>query len=165
MNAPDILMYGHRLVLAAVDGLPEAAWEHPGICGDWSIKEIVAHLASYELVLVEVFASFNGGGPTPYLDAFRLPDGTFNDTQVARRRARSAAETLAEYSAAHEDIRAHAGRIGADTWRQVGTLPWYGADYALDDLVVYMSYGHKREHCAQIAVYRGQVMLGASGAT
>jgi uncharacterized protein (TIGR03083 family) len=162
MNAPDILMYGHRLVLAAVDDLPEDAWEHPGVCGDWSIKEIVAHLASYELVLVEVLAGFDGGGPTPYLDAFRVPGGSFNETQVARRRSQSATETLAEYTAAHAEIRAHADRIEAETWRQIGTLPWYGADYSLDDFVVYTSYGHKREHCAQIDVHRGQLMRGAA---
>ena len=156
MNAPDILMYGHRLVLAVVDGLPAEEWDHPGVCGDWSIKEIIAHLASYELVLVEVLAGFDGGGPTPYLDAFRVPGGNFNDAQVARRRAQPALETLAEYTAAHEQLRAHAARIEAATWRQAGTVPWYGEGYSLDDLVVYMSYGHKREHCAQIAVSRDQ---------
>ena len=79
MNSLDILMYGHRLVLAVVDGLPAEEWDHPGVCGDWSIKEIIAHLASYELVLVEVLAGFDGGGPTPYLDAFRVPGGDFGE--------------------------------------------------------------------------------------
>ena len=31
-----------------------------------------------------------------------------------------------------------------------GTLPWYGDEYALDDFIVYTSYGHKREHGPQI---------------
>lgn len=33
-------------------------------------------------------------------------------------------------------------------------MPWYGDAYALDDLIVYMYYGHKREHNAQIAAFR-----------
>ena len=45
-------------------------------------------------------------------------------------------------------------RVPAATLRQPGTLPWYGAEYAVDDLIVYTAYGHKREHSAQIAVYR-----------
>lgn len=45
-------------------------------------------------------------------------------------------------------------QIPAETARLTGTLPWYGAEYALDDFVVYTFYGHKREHSAQIAVFR-----------
>ena len=41
-------------------------------------------------------------------------------------------------------------RIPADRWREVGAIPWYGPDYALDDLVVYLMYGHKREHTPQL---------------
>jgi hypothetical protein len=29
-------------------------------------------------------------------------------------------------------------------------------EYALDDVLIYMYYGHKREHSAQIAVFRDQ---------
>jgi hypothetical protein len=48
-------------------------------------------------------------------------------------------------------------RIPAERCRQVGTLPWYGAEYALDDMLVYMYYGHKREHAAQIAAFRDRL--------
>jgi hypothetical protein len=53
MNAVDILKYGQLTVLRTLDGLPESAWETPGACGVWSVKEIIAHLASYEQVLVD----------------------------------------------------------------------------------------------------------------
>ena len=49
------------------------------------------------------------------------------------------------------------GRIPAETLRQSGTIPWYGAEYALDDLIVYLYYGHKREHAAQIAAFRDRM--------
>ena len=41
--------------------------------------------------------------------------------------------------------------------REVGTLPWDGEDYALDDFLVYGYYGHKREHSAQIAAFRDRL--------
>jgi hypothetical protein len=37
---------------------------------------------------------------------------------------------------------------------EIGLLPWYSAEYDLEDYITYAFYGHKREHCAQIAVYR-----------
>lgn len=153
MNANEILHYGHGTVMQAVEALPDSAWETPGVCGVWSVKEIIAHLASYELVLGDILSGFTGGGPTPHLDAFK-EGGTFNDAQVALRRTHSPAETLAEYVAAHDRVRATAAHIAAETFRQPGTLPWYGPDYALDDFIVYASYGHKREHAAQIAIFR-----------
>jgi hypothetical protein len=154
MNAGDILKYGHQTVLRTIDGLAEADWETPGVCGVWSTKNIIAHLASYEQVLVEILATFLDGGPTPTLDHFRDPTRNFNDEQVAARKDRSVADTLGEYCDAHAQTMELIARIPDEQRRAPGTLPWYGAEYALDDLIVYQYYGHKREHSAQIAVFR-----------
>ena len=78
----------------------------------------------------------------------------FNDKQVEMRKDASAADVLAELNGAHETVRAQVAEIPADTFRQTGTLPWYGAEYSLDDFIVYTYYGHKREHAAQIAAFR-----------
>jgi hypothetical protein len=167
MNAIDILKYGHATVLRAIDGLPEQEWQTGGVCGVWSVKDIIAHLASYELVLAELLASFQpgtpmpssstGASPTPMLDAFIEPGGRFNDAQVALRGSHGHAEVLAEYTGAYERVAALVAQLPAETLRQAGTLPWYGLEYALDDFLVYSFYGHKREHCAQIAVFRDRV--------
>jgi hypothetical protein len=167
MNAHDILKYGHRTVLRAIDGLPEAEWATGGVCGVWSVKDIIAHLASYEHVLEEVLSSFQsdsampssstGGSAMPTLDAFIAPGGQFNDSQVALRTSSSHADVLAEYTSVYEHVIALAAQIPAELLSRAGTLPWYGMEYALDDLIVYSYYGHKREHCAQIAVFRDRL--------
>jgi hypothetical protein len=157
MNAQDICKYGHLTVLRTIDGLADSDWRIGGVCGVWSVKDIIAHLASYELVLVEILAASQGGNSaTPLLDAFRDPGGQFNDTQVAQRKDKSSAETLAEYQGAHERAMALLAQLPPEQLRQAGTLPWYGLEYALDDFIVYSFYGHKREHSAQIAVFRDQ---------
>jgi hypothetical protein len=38
---------------------------------------------------------------------------------------------------AHERVMRHAAAITAETWREVGTIPWYGPEHSLNDLVVY----------------------------
>ena len=55
---------------------------------------------------------------------------------------------------ASKQVMELSARIHPEVFRQVGTLPWYGMDYSLDDVLVYMYYGHKREHSAQIAAFR-----------
>jgi uncharacterized damage-inducible protein DinB len=139
MNAVDILKYGHQTVLGTVDGLPEGEWETGAVCGVWSVKDIMAHLASYEHLLVEVLNMFLGDEPTPYL---------------ALRKDNSVAQVLAEYEEVQARTMTLAVQVPEETRRQPGTLPWYGTGYALDDFIVYQYYGHKREHSAQINVFR-----------
>lgn len=153
MNIGDILMYGHQTVLKTVDGLPDKEWGRGGVCGVWSVKDIIAHLTSFEHTLVEVLNGFLDGGPTPYLDEYRTNE-KFNDAQVAKRKAKSPAEVLQEYQDTHAKTMDLAACIPPEKCRENGTLPWYGAEYSLDDFVVYTFYGHKREHCAQIALFK-----------
>ena len=157
MNAADIVKYGQGTALRAVEGLPEDDWLTGGVCGYWSVKDIIAHLASYEQVLAEVLTTLTSGGPTPYLDRFTDRGGNFNDNEVAARKDLGVADTLAEFNDAHARVVAALATIPAETLRQPGTIPWYGPEYALDDLIVYAYYGHKREHSAQIAVFRDAI--------
>jgi DinB superfamily len=157
MNAVDILKYGQLTVLGTLKEFPEAGQETPGACGVWSVKDIIAHLASYERVLIDVLGAFTGGGATPYLDNFTAPGGQFNDSEVAARKGKNMAEVLEELNSAHGHVMALAAQIPAETFRQNGTLPWYGSAYALDDFIVYTYYGHKREHSAQIAAMRDRL--------
>ncbi len=154
MNATDILKYGQQTVLSTLDGFPESAWERPGACGVWSVKDIIAHLASYEEVLVDILSGFVGRHPIPSLDKFIELGGQFNDTEVDQRKRRIVQEILDEFNDAHAQVMSLAERIRPIVFSQAGTLPWYGMDYSLDDVLVYMYYGHKREHSAQIAAFR-----------
>jgi hypothetical protein len=156
MNATDILKYGQLTVLQAIDGFPETAWETAGACGVWSVKNIIAHLASYEQVLVDILTTFTRSGPTPALTTFLELGGQFNDSEVNRRKEKTRQDVLAEFNDTHTQVMSLLVNIPSETLRQTGTLPWYGLEYALDDLLVYMYYGHKREHSAQIAAFRDQ---------
>jgi hypothetical protein len=155
MNARDVLKYGHRWVHKHLDGLTDEEWETPGVCGWWSVREIMAHLASYEQVLVDVLNSFITSQVGPTLEQFKTMNGdSFNEVQVGQRKDKSPRQVLEEYDRLHNEVRQLMPKIPAAVLRQAGTLPWYGTEYDLEDFIVYAFYGHKREHCAQIAVYR-----------
>ncbi len=66
-------------------------------------------------------------------------------------------EVLGELNDTHAQVMSMVVQISPETFRQTGTLPWYGMDYSLDDFIVYTYYGHKREHSAQIAAFRDRV--------
>ena len=153
MDATDILKYGQQTVLQAIDGFPATGWETPGACGVWSVKDIIAHLASYEQVLVDILTAVMGKGSTPVLNRFIELGGQFNDSEVDKRKAKTVQEVLKEFNDTYTQVMSLIANIPLETLRQNGTLPWYGIDYALDDVIVYMYYGHKREHSAQIAAF------------
>src|SRR5256886_5248310 len=111
MNAVDILKYGHLTVLQTIDGFPESAWEISGACGVWSVKDIIAHLASYEHVLVDVLSTFVSSGPTPYLSKFTDPDNNFNNTEVAARKGKTVREVLGEFNDTHAQVMSLSARI------------------------------------------------------
>lgn len=155
LNAADILYYGHRTLHQSLDDLPIAAWETGGVCGIWSVKDIVSHLTSYELMLIDVLTGFVGGGETPVLDQMlTLDPDEFNRIQVEGRRDMPSRDVVTELDIAHERVLTLARQIPPEIWREAGTLPWYGAEYSLDDFIAYSFYGHKREHSAQVNVFK-----------
>jgi hypothetical protein len=157
MNARDVLKYGNLTVLRAVRDLPETDWQTGGVCGYWSVKEIIAHLASFEHVLVEVLTVAAGGEMGPYSLEMMADGQAFNDRQVSDRAGLSVAETLAEYEATQAETMRLAAELPDQHFRTAGFLPAYGSEYDLDDFIAYSFYGHKREHCAQIAVFRDHI--------
>ena len=97
MNAPDILFFGNNTIHGYIDDLSEAEWEAAGVCGWWSVKEIVAHLASFEHVLSEVIRTVEGDDAGPYMASFAKSGQEFNDIQVEERQSLSYQKVLAEY--------------------------------------------------------------------
>ena len=157
MNSNDVLLYGHGTVLEAVEGLPEEDWLIPGACGVWSVKDIIAHLASFEVVLVDVLRSLTGGEPSPLLRQFVEAFEEFNDRQVELRRHKPVEAVMREYNDAYAQASALLAEIEPELRRRNGVIPWYGDTYDLDDFIVYTFYGHKREHGAQINAFRDRL--------
>jgi hypothetical protein len=153
MHPIDILHYGHNFVERTLGAFPVGEVYQPGACGVWSVKDLVAHLGSFEQMLVELLDSLHQPGETPTLDEYRRERLSFNDHQVALRKSKTYAEVLEEYNQAYQQVLSLARRLEPALWQQTGLLDWYGAEYDLEDFIVYTFYGHKREHCGQIQVF------------
>jgi hypothetical protein len=153
MNAIDVLRYGHGTVLETIERVPEDAWDAPGAAGDWSPKDVLGHLSAFELLLAEVLESLDGGA-MPLAEAMNEQGGdAWNESQWARRRDLPARAIIDEYTHAFEHVISLAARVPEEAFSQNGLLAWYGDGYDLDDFITYTSYGHKREHTAQIGAF------------
>ena len=160
MNALDVMKYGHRTVMNTLERLPHDDWETGGVCGVWSVKNILAHLASYEDLLIDALTMLtdeSGEASTHTFDRFKKAGRAFNDEEVALRRGMTPGATLADYCDSTDRAMELMRQIPVERRRENGLLPWYGEEYDLEDLIAYQYYGHKREHSAQIAVFRDEI--------
>jgi uncharacterized protein (TIGR03083 family) len=148
VNSLDVLRYGQRTIMSVVRQFGPDDWSRPNALGVWTARDLVGHLGAFEVRFAEALAPFVGEAAGTRLLA--ADTETFNDDQAAIRSDWSVADVLTELETAHALVMKRARAIPPERWREPGTIPWYGAEYSLDDLVVYQQYGHKREHEPQL---------------
>lgn len=164
MEAAELLKKGNLMVVQVVDGFPEVGWDIPGACGDWSVKDIIAHLNSYEHVALDVLKTFLGDEPTPLMQKFLYQLDEFNSAEVETRKYLTAQQVMDEYQDTQVQTTSLLMQIPADQIRQTGTIPWYDRGCCLADFIQ-RHYDHTRQHCTQIALFRQKIMpeLGEDG--
>ena len=150
MNARDILYYGNRTLLMSMERVPPSERNTGGLIGWWSAREAMAHLAIFEGGLTEILESFLGGPPPRLMVGM---EASKNDALVAQKEGMTFDALLAEYNVHVERNLKLIEQIPPETLRAVGTIPWYGDEYSLDDFIVYTYYGHKREHAARFEAF------------
>ncbi len=156
MNPRDVLFYGQQTIHQSLESLPESTWDTDGVCGWWSVKNILSHLVVFELMLEDSLSGFVTPGFQYTMLAAVSKNGleNTNTAEVGKRQHTPGADVLRELDAVNARVLALVPLIDVETWRKVGTLPWYGAEYSLEDYIVYAAYGHKREHASQINVFK-----------
>ena len=148
MNPVDVLRYGQATIDELIERFEPDDWSAIAL-GVWTAKDLVGHLGAFEVRFAEILAVFLGEEPATNLRA--ASPATFNDDQAAIRAAWTIDQVRDEFVAAHQRAMTNARAIPTATWSEVGTIGWYGPEYALDDFIVYNIYGHKREHDPQLS--------------
>ena len=120
-------------LLAAISGLDEAALDRKGVIGDWSIKNVLAHIAAWEAWVVEALPPRMTTSATPEDFRQRVADeDRFNAEEVAEREELTPDEQLMELERTRAELLAYLRGLDAaalerkhpwDSWE--GTLPEY----------------------------------------
>ena len=113
-----ILDDGHRAVRELIDLLPVPILTRPVLeGGDWSPKDLVGHLASWEEFALEALRAWNRGERAP-IDRALADQGVdaVNAGAVARKATLTADEVLHDAAVAHATL--------LDTLRGIGDAAW-----------------------------------------
>jgi len=125
--------------LALASRVPAERAEEPGVCGDWSVKELVAHMAAWDWEGERHFRELHAdsGASQPYnVEAF-------NAAAVHERRGQTWEETLDELRRANMTFAASLASVSTgDREADPRYTSWLGA-----------IVGHYEEHTAQVRTW------------
>ncbi len=112
-------------LLGAVDGL-SARLLTSTIYGDWTVKEVPAHIAAWDRLLAESVDDVLAG-KLPALTAHASPAGetAFNEQTVRARRETSFDAVLADLRDAHETLVRRIEALSGDDWARVAPYRWW----------------------------------------
>ncbi len=153
METTTLLENSNLLVIQTIDDLKEVAWEMPGVYGEWSVKDTIAHLASYERVTVDVLNTFQGQEISPDALRWLYQRTAFDRDEVAERRYWTAQQVEDEYQDLQVQATSLLALLPVETIQRPGTLPWYTPDESLADFIREISE-HIQEACTHITQFR-----------
>ncbi|MBA2597130.1 MAG: DinB family protein [Chloroflexia bacterium] len=126
-----------RELLETLDAVPEDLLEDPGASGEWSVKNLMGHLAFWDDIAIGKIERALAGQPAAEVEFQPL-----NDADHAARRGRSLAE---ERSAMHQSHAAVIERL--DSVAGIEAAP-------IDEAISPDTYDHYAEHITDIRNWR-----------
>ena len=121
----------------------------PGVVGEWSVKDMLAHIAEWEQRFVAWYRALLRG-ETPAVAVCGLSGGdldALNQSIYEQHRDRPLNDVGDEYRRSYAEIRAVVGAIPAEDLTVSGLYPWIGADHTLSDFIAGNTSQHYAEHC------------------
>ncbi len=148
----------HENFLAAMDGIPAGTLVSERVCDEWTIKDLLGHIAMWMNVANGFIADYKATGVPKSL-------GLKDDASVAaynargweERRESPLAQARDEFDAAYRELIAQVETLGdVDLNAPLPVplpAPWGGGD-TLESLIAINSYTHEPEHTAQVKKWR-----------
>ncbi|MCI0394605.1 MAG: ClbS/DfsB family four-helix bundle protein [Chloroflexi bacterium] len=151
----DLLDESRERLLVAIAPLPDEALERPGVMGDWSVKDILAHLAAWESELVTGLMHINQGQkPARMLEAFQRVD-EYNAERYAENKDRELNRVFDDFQNVRLQLEQWLEEFSERDLTDPNHYPW-SRGVALAHIVKENSYGHEDEHLPAIESFAGR---------
>lgn len=128
-------------------GLPDARLEEPGVVGDWSVKDVLAHVTTWEEEALKYLPVIAAGNRTPRYASVGGIDA-FNARESERKRSLSIAEVKRELYETHRRLIEFIEGAPEDQFR---------TETRFRRRLRYDTYGHYPEHAEAIREWRERV--------
>ena len=156
MNKSELLTQleeGRERFLNTLEGLPQDQWIIPGVVGEWSIKDILAHLSRWEAELVKLLWQARQGQRPTTLHFTQADVDETNQLWFIDSRTRSLERILEDFHAVRNQTLLRVEAFSDKELTDPKKYSWL-ASRALWEWIAGDSFEHEAEHAAQILEYR-----------
>ncbi len=136
-------------LLAELLPLGEAALTAPGAAGEWSVKDVISHVAWFEREMVGVMRARALVGS----DLWRLPLDERNDVICAENRARPLPDVLVEAGRVYAELLAALETLTDADLADPARFAEMPADWLPWEMIASNSFEHYRDHAPDLRAW------------
>lgn len=139
----------HNLLLKSLKSLPDALFNQKGVIGEWSIKNVLAHLTDWEKIVADFLPErlATGNKPTILL-TINADEDAWNAHQISSHEHLTPQEQLTAFEHTRQALFQVLRDLGEDVLNRQQPWPeWQGtlAEYVLQSIG-----DHEHEHCGPV---------------
>ena len=131
----------------------EARLTEPGVEGEWSLKDIIAHITYFETWATDNVMAFRRGEPRPQSEYTGLEVDEENARIYERMRAKSLPQVLQESRASFQRSIAAVEGLRDEDLYDPGFTRVPDADWTVFDLVEGDTFEHYHDHSASVRAW------------
>ncbi|MEE9554630.1 MAG: DinB family protein [candidate division Zixibacteria bacterium] len=146
MKIVDELKKSHLDLLEAIDGLDSAQLAKENTIGNWSVRDIILHIAMWEGEVLKALAIWRMGHKVDW--SYVGDEKTilrFNDFWIENMKHLSVEKVIQLFNLTHSAIVAEVSSISEDIWESRGGVP---------EWIPSITTEHNNHHIKKILAYR-----------
>jgi uncharacterized protein (TIGR03083 family) len=128
-----------------IRGVSREEMQRPGFCGDWSLKDILAHIAWYEREMVDMLSARVFAGS----DYWDLPTDERNAVIFQENRDRGLDEVLEESRAVFGELLSQLELLTDEDLNDPAQFPGMPLEWAPWQILASNTYEHYTDHARQ----------------
>lgn len=153
----------HADFLAALDGLSEADMTSERTLGDWSIKDLLSHLAFWEEQAISMLRLVAEGRASDVVRPVNPQQiKSWNAREVANRRDLPLAAIFDGLVANYHELQNAVNAISEEEWQNTRVRSWRGHQQPISLIAALDTYEHYNEHRQQIIGWRQSRVVASS---
>ena len=135
----------------------EARLTEPGVEGDWSLKDIIAHITYYETRAAECVAAIRRGEPLPHSEYAGLEVDERNARIYQRQRALPLVDVVRDSQLSFQRSLDAVQDLRDEDLYAVELTRAYGVEWVVHDLIEGDTYEHYQDHITPVRAWLDRV--------
>lgn len=149
---------GHEELLQSIEGLDDETLSQPGVSGEWSVKDILAHIGRWEAELVAMLFQMQRGGKPTTAQFGKMTTEELNTKWHMESLERSLAQVQSDLRGVHRQILRRVEEFSDQDLDDEKRYPWLKG-MSLGAYIASDTYEHELDHAEEIHEWREKKSL------